>query len=250
METNFKLKPDTYDGNGSLREFLAQFNLIAYANHWENSTKAAVLASCLRGKARAILESVENLGNLEFEELKSKLELRFGDSQSAQNYYSQFTNRKQKFGESVAALGADIDRLARLAYSECTDSVREKIACAQFVSALSNGFLKRTLQLEGITSLRVAIERAKAIQLIQENSFDKKEGNSFNFKQGKEKNEADKEEENHKQEKGKFNKNKFQKVGTGKDDKEIKNARRKECWECGKEGHFRAECPGNTGNTE
>ncbi|KYM96863.1 hypothetical protein ALC62_12473 [Cyphomyrmex costatus] len=160
-----------------------------------------------------------------------------------------FNNAEYEF--SVTRMRVNTPRAGtRKPYSECTDSVREKIACAQFVSALSNGFLKRTLQLEGITSLRVAIERAKAIQLIQENSFDKKEGNSFNFKQGKEKNEADKEEENHKQGKGKFNKNKFQKVGTGKDDKEIKSARRKECWECGKEGHFRAECPGNTGNTE
>jgi len=80
-----------------LREFFAQFNLIARANRWEEKTKTAVLVSYLRGKARTVLESMQNLENLQFEELKSKLEMRFGETHSLQNYYSQFTNRKQKF---------------------------------------------------------------------------------------------------------------------------------------------------------
>jgi len=64
---------------------------------------------------------------------------------SLQNYYSQFTNRKQKFGENIASLGFDIERLSQLAYPECSDSIRYKIACAQFVSALFDRFVKRTL---------------------------------------------------------------------------------------------------------
>jgi hypothetical protein len=48
--------------------------------------------------------------------------------------------------------------LSRLAYSEWEDEIREKIACAQFVNAINNGFIKRTLQLEGITSLKVAVD--------------------------------------------------------------------------------------------
>jgi len=55
--------------------FFAQFNLIARANHWEEETKIAVLVSYLRDKTRAVLESMQNLENLQFEELKSKLEM-------------------------------------------------------------------------------------------------------------------------------------------------------------------------------
>jgi len=90
----FKLKPDTYDGTVSLREFFSQFNLIARANSWDDATKTVALASCLRGKARSVLETVEDVSNLEFNELKSKLELRFGEGHLSQNYYVQFTNRK------------------------------------------------------------------------------------------------------------------------------------------------------------
>ncbi|KYN08831.1 hypothetical protein ALC57_19067 [Trachymyrmex cornetzi] len=138
-----KLKPDIYEGNVPLREYLAQFNLIARANRWEDDTKTAILASCLRGRARAILENIQNLENLQFEELKSKLEMRFGETQTLQSYYSQFTNRRQKFGESIASLGSDIERLSQSAYPECSDTVRDKIAGTQFISALSDGFVKR-----------------------------------------------------------------------------------------------------------
>ncbi|KAL6257803.1 hypothetical protein P5V15_011390 [Pogonomyrmex californicus] len=56
FDCGIKLKLDTYDGNVLLREFRTQFDLIARANDWGNSEKAVVLASCLRGKARSILE--------------------------------------------------------------------------------------------------------------------------------------------------------------------------------------------------
>lgn len=163
-ELGFKLKPDTFDGTVSLREYFAQFNLIARANGWDDSTKTVALASCLRGKARAVLETVHDVSRLEFAELKSKLELRFGEGNLAQNFYVQFTNRKQKFGEDLATLGSELDRLVRLAYPECPHEVRDKIACAQFISAIFDNFVKRTLQLENITSLSLAIERAKTIR--------------------------------------------------------------------------------------
>ncbi|KYN29280.1 hypothetical protein ALC57_01282 [Trachymyrmex cornetzi] len=183
-----KLKPDIYEGNVSLREYLAQFNLIARANRWEDDTKTAILALCLRRRARAILENIQNLENLQFKELKSKLEMRFGETQTLQSYYSQFTNRRQKFGESVASLGSDIERLSQSVYPECSDTVRGKIAGAQFISALSDGFVKRTLQIEGVTSLRVAIERAKSVKLIQESSFQCKKGENYNYEKKKGKN--------------------------------------------------------------
>ena len=122
----FKLKPDMFDGSVPLREFFSQFSLIARANGWSEETKTVVLVSYLRKKARAILENVENLGTLDFAKLKSKLELRFGESQLAQNYYSQFTNRK-KFDKNLATLGADIERLLQLVYSECAHPIQDKI---------------------------------------------------------------------------------------------------------------------------
>ncbi|KYN12401.1 hypothetical protein ALC57_15430 [Trachymyrmex cornetzi] len=221
-----KLKPDIYEGNVPLREYLAQFNLIAQANRWEDDTKTDILASCLRGRARAILENIQNLKNLLFEELKSKLEMRFGETQMLQSYYSQFTNRRQKFGESIASLGSDIERLSQSAYPECSDTVRDKIAGVQFISALSDGFVKRTLQIEEVTSLRMAIERAKLVKLIQESSFQCKKGGNYNYEKKKGKNfyfEKQRKNQNEDEDKErKFNKNRFKKFEKERDFKEIK----------------------------
>lgn len=83
-----KFKPDTYDGTAPLRESLSQFLLMARANQWTETEKAVVLASCLRGKARSLLEScADGIESFTYTELKSKLELRFGESELAQSYY-------------------------------------------------------------------------------------------------------------------------------------------------------------------
>lgn len=74
--------------------------------------KAVALASNLRGKARSVLDGVYEIENLSFEELKTKLELRFGEGHLEQTYYAQFTNRKQKFFEDLPTLAADLERLS------------------------------------------------------------------------------------------------------------------------------------------
>jgi len=80
--------------------------------------KTLTMASVLRGKTRSVLESVQNHGELNFDKLKSKLELRFGKGHLPQNYYSLLSSRKQGFSEDFASFGAELERLARLAYPE------------------------------------------------------------------------------------------------------------------------------------
>jgi len=113
---------------------------------------------------------MNEIKSLKFEELRSRLELYFGEGHLAQTYYIQFTNRRQKSFEDLATLGLDIERLSRLAYPKCA-KVQDRIACAQFIVALTAGFIKRTLQLEGVNSSRTALERAMAIKAIQGNGF-------------------------------------------------------------------------------
>jgi len=100
--------------------------------------------------------------------------LYFEEGYLAPNYYTQFTNQRQKFSEDLASLGSDTERLSCLAYPEReSKEVRDKIVCAQFI-ALSDGFIKRIRQLKGIVSLKTALEKAMAIKIIQENCFENK----------------------------------------------------------------------------
>jgi len=100
--------------------------------------RAIALAACLKGKARSILECVK-VENLEYEDLKARLQLRFDEGNLSQNFYTQFTNRRQRSEEDLAILGSEIERLCRLAYPF---AMRDKIACAQYIAALLDGFIK------------------------------------------------------------------------------------------------------------
>jgi len=76
---------------------------------------------------------------LKLRQVEIKVRVAFwGETHSLQNYYFQFTSRRQKFGEDIASLGSDLERLSQLACPECSQIIRDKIACAQFVSALSD----------------------------------------------------------------------------------------------------------------
>jgi len=138
----------------------------------------------------------------------------------------------------LASLGSDIKRLSRLAYLECIKEVWDKIACAQFIAALSGSFIKRILQLEGVVLLKMALERAMAIRAIQSNSFIRgnKEKNTFRKEKGRNKfinknRESSLNVKVNKDEIGeKFDR--FQK------EKKFLSKR-----ECGEQVHFRWECP-------
>ncbi|KAI4474510.1 hypothetical protein M0804_014815 [Polistes exclamans] len=73
----YAVKPDTYDGEGNLGDFLSHFELVARANSWDESAKALALATSLRGKARAVLQVFGDCEEFSFAALKSRLELRY-----------------------------------------------------------------------------------------------------------------------------------------------------------------------------
>ncbi|XP_032690721.1 uncharacterized protein LOC116853671 [Odontomachus brunneus] len=240
----FELKPDVFDGTVPLREFLCQFNLIAHANGWDEAAKAVVLAANLRGKARSVLNRIEE--NLDFKEICSRLELRFGELELFRNFYAQFSNRKQKFGEDFASFGSELGRLVHKAYPECSFEMREKIACAQFLIGLSDDFVKQTLQLENVISLRVAIERAKVIKNIRENNFSHFRGNfKINSENKRNFERRFSERNNFNKNKGDFGKtvDKKENVIYSKGNLFRKRNNVGECWNCGSFSHFRAEYP-------
>lgn len=110
--------------------FYASFlcNLNSLANKWNDFSKSVALISYLRGKARVVLDGVTDLEKLNYVELKSNLEFRFGEGHLALTYYSQFTNRRQKFGKDLIELRADLECLSHLAYPECSHKIQIKLS--------------------------------------------------------------------------------------------------------------------------
>jgi len=85
---------------------------------------------------RSVLDGIYEIKNLRFEELKSKLELRFGEGHLAQTYYTQFTNRN--FWK-IWLHWARIKRDYLVWHIRNVLTRSDKIANAQFIVALSDG---------------------------------------------------------------------------------------------------------------
>ncbi|KAI4478593.1 hypothetical protein M0804_011916 [Polistes exclamans] len=164
--SGYAVKPDTYDGEGNLGDFLSHFELVARANSWDESARALALATSLRGEARAVLQAFGDREEFSFAALKSRLELRYGERLNQQKSYTEFASRRQKAGEDLAVIAADLERLARFVYSECTAETEDKIACGQFLNAIRDPEVRTALKVEGVKSLRVAAVRALELEAI------------------------------------------------------------------------------------
>lgn len=158
-----------------------------------------------------------------------------------------------KFGEDFPSFGGELERLVRLAYPECTFEVRDKIACAQFIAGLPGGFVRRILQLEGLISLRTAVERAKVVFAVSEReNFSREQRyrwemsqrlqylkgmeNARNFGRGEEKEfSRDTQKNLH----GAWTMTRGARGRVTKKDNERKNDSSRECWLYGSVGHFR-----------
>ncbi|XP_072760466.1 uncharacterized protein [Anoplolepis gracilipes] len=114
-----QLRQEQRQQRADLEELLQQRDEeIPQANGWNDALQTVALASNLRGRARSVLDGVFEIESLSFGELKSKLELRFGEGHLAHTYYTQFTNRKQKLSGDLPTLASGLERLSRLAYPE------------------------------------------------------------------------------------------------------------------------------------
>ena len=129
--------------------------------------KMIALAASLRNKAKSVLSSFKDTETLDLKTLLEKLEACFGEHLGSSSY-SLFQNRRQKPGEDLPTLAAGVEKLAALAYPECSFEVQDKIACSEFIIGIYNIGVRETLQLERITSLKVALARALEVKVIKE----------------------------------------------------------------------------------
>ena len=148
------VKPDIYDGTTPLSEYLNQFNLIARSNSWNDEKKMMALAASLRNKAKSVLSSFKDTETLNLKTLLEKLKARFGKHLGSSSY-SLFQNRRQNPWEDLPTLAAE--KLAALTYPKFSFEVQDKIVYSQFIIGIYNIGVWETLQLESITSLKVAL---------------------------------------------------------------------------------------------
>ncbi|GBM00613.1 Retrovirus-related Pol polyprotein from transposon 297 [Araneus ventricosus] len=112
------------------------FVVVSSANGWNNFVKANQLVASLRGSAAEVLQGIPSDKLKDLTTIENALEARFRDSHLTQFYRTELKTRRQKPGESLQVLAANVERLMSLAYAECPQDVRDSLAAQYFVDAI------------------------------------------------------------------------------------------------------------------
>ncbi|XP_050509334.1 scaffold attachment factor B1-like [Diabrotica virgifera virgifera] len=216
-----RVKVPNFDGKSSWNNYMKQFESAARANGWSEKEKAVNLSIALRGDALDVLQTIAVEETDDFEQLKKRLNMRYGHEHLEHVYQSQFKNRRQKKDEALQEYEVDIARLVRYAYPTAPEDMMEKLAVQTFIDGLRDHEMQRTLRLARhktlVDVLSAALEYESATQAF---------GGYSKVRTVKEEQDEDKLD---------------QLVNMMKDiaSKKTKTIR---CWNCGEMGHVRSSC--------
>ncbi|GBO32287.1 hypothetical protein AVEN_84049-1 [Araneus ventricosus] len=145
------VKSLTFHGQTFWTVFKTQFDVVTSANGWNNRVKASQLVASLS------------------EDQRRRTELK---------------TRRQKPGESLQVLAADVERLMSLAYAECPQDVRDSLAAQYFVDAIRDEDIQHATRLMEAKDLKSALaysmmyEAAKTVSKTSRNvrSIEREDG--------------------------------------------------------------------------
>ncbi|GBN40028.1 Retrovirus-related Pol polyprotein from transposon 297 [Araneus ventricosus] len=183
---NFPANPDltysrpmvkslTFYGQTSWTVFKTQFDVVSSANGWNNRMKASQLVASLRGSEAEVLQGIPSDKLTDLMTIENALEARFGDSHLTQFYRTESKTRRQKPGESLRVLAADVERLMSLACAECPQDVRDSLAAQYFVDAIRDEDTQHATRLMDAKDLKSALaysmkyEAAKTVSKTSRN---------------------------------------------------------------------------------
>ncbi|GBM30021.1 Retrovirus-related Pol polyprotein from transposon 297 [Araneus ventricosus] len=126
-------------------------------NGWTDFVKASQLVALLRGSAAEVLQGIPADKLTDLTIIEKALESRFGDSHLTQFYRTELKTRRQKPGESLQELAADVERLMSLAYVECPLDVRESLAVQYFVDAIRDEDTQHSTRLMDAKDLKSSL---------------------------------------------------------------------------------------------
>ncbi|GBM70959.1 hypothetical protein AVEN_112009-1 [Araneus ventricosus] len=236
------VKSLTFDEQMSWTVFKTQFDVVSSANGWNNRVKASQLVASLRGSAAEVLQAIPSDKLTDLMTIENALEARFGDSHLTQFYRTELKTRRQKPGESLQVLAADVVRLMSLAYTECPQDVRDILASQYFVDAIRDEDTQHATRLMDAKNLKSALAYSMKYEAAKTVSKTSRNVRSIEVDTGKEKDE-------------KFvcllktlekllNSHVAGKKNTPRRNSNVT------CWKCNKKGHLQRECQTISPNRE
>ena len=153
--TRTRVKPRTYDGTTTWREYYSHFQRVSRINGWTEGQKLDLLWVNLTGEALSYTENLTPEQTATYDGLCQVLDGRFGDKHLAEVFKSELRSRRRRNGESLPALAQDISKLVQRAYPDIGRPGVEELAIEKFREALPDH------------GQRVAVYQSKAKTLDQ-----------------------------------------------------------------------------------
>ncbi|GBM68851.1 hypothetical protein AVEN_189741-1 [Araneus ventricosus] len=252
---NFPANPDltysrptvkslTFDGQTSWTVFKTQFDVVSSANRWNNRVKASQLVASLRGTAAEVLQGITSDKLTDLMTIESALEARFGDSHLTQFYRTELKTRRQKPGESLQILAADVERLMSLAYAECPQDVRDSLAAQYFVDAIRDEDTQHATRLMDAKDLKSALAYSMKYEAAKTVSKTSRNVRSIEVEDGTGKEKDEKFDCLLKTLEKLLNSHVAGKRNTPRRNPNVT------CWKCNKKGHVQRECQTISPNQE
>ena len=146
--------PETFNGKTSWKDYWVHFQTIWDLNGWSKDEAAKHLSSSLRDGAVKVLNArpLDGFGNerpCTLNELKERLERRYGPGELAESFLAQLKARRRHAKETLPELAENIRELVSQAYPEAPQGFSERLAVVHFKDALLDA------------DIRFAVHRAK-----------------------------------------------------------------------------------------
>ena len=195
---NVTMKPQLYEGDEDLNEYLAQFEILAEINGWDYETKSLYLAGSLKGGARALLNELDKESRKDYDSLVKVLNTRYGSAEKSELFRAKLQTRIRGKEETLPELAQSIKKLTRQAYPSAPSSLTSVLALEHFIDAIPDSDLRLRLRESNPKSINEAetlAVRLETLKLAERQKgrivrqVDSKENEQTNKKEGSNKNE-------------------------------------------------------------
>ena len=165
---NTPFLPTTFSGadGEDITTWLAHFGHCGVANGWTPQRNRDVLLVRLQGAALQFVLALPNLARLTFAQISQHLVGRFAPAGNVALRRAEFRSRRRQPAEPLAAFGAAIAHLCRMAYPQLPHQVQSELSRDQFVEGLDTRELRLRVSEGDPANLDDAIGRAIRLEAI------------------------------------------------------------------------------------